>query len=357
MWLLSGNVVKLPHILISNPSAAIALLLFGFMCLALVYTPAEQLEALDTLKKYRELLLLPVMISLLSASTHYQKIAEHSFVAGCIILMLLSYGMFFDFLPGQRYGHSLVFHITHSFFMAVLSFWALHRATNKHLRRYFWLIIYLAAVINIFYIAPGRTGMFVFVFLMVLFLIQRFTLIQCLLGLLVFCSALTLFYVTSDNFSGRIHEVVKEIKAYERDKSITSIGQRFDWWITSFELIKQKPVLGYGTGSFSGIYKQTTKTPRVTPMDNPHNEYLFITFQFGVIGLFLFLMIFLLQFLASRSLPVQKGMLLQGVLVAMLTGSLMNSLLFDSQQGHFYLLMSATLMTMRHGKPFEIAAK
>jgi len=346
MWLLSGNFLKLPHILISYPSAAIALMLFVLMCLALIYSPAEPLEALDVLKKYRELLLLPVMISLLTTSTQYQKIAEHSFVAGCIILMFLSYGMFFEFIPEQRYGHSLVFHITHSFFMAVLSFWALHRAVNTKQLRYFWLIVYLAAVVNIFYIAPGRTGMFVFVFLMVLFLIQRLRFIQCVFGLLVFCSALTLFYVTSDNFSGRIHEVVKEVKAYEKDKSMTSIGQRFDWWITSFELIKKKPVLGYGTGSFPSIYKQTTKTTRVKAMDNPHNEYLFITFQFGIIGLFLFLMLFLLQFLASRSLPTQKGMLLQGVLVAMLSGSLMNSLLFDSQQGHFYLLMSAALMTM-----------
>jgi O-antigen ligase len=350
MWLLSGNFLKLPHMLISYPSAAIALILFVLMCLALIYTPVEPPEALDTLKKYRELLLLPVMLSLLTGLTKYQKIAENSFVAGCIILMLLSYGMFFEFIPEQRYGHSLVFHITHSFFMAVLSFWALHRAVSTQRLRYFWLIIYLATVVNIFYIAPGRTGMFVFVFLMVLFLIQRFTLIQCIFGLLVFCSVLTLFYITSDNFSGRIHEVVKEIKTYEQDKSITSIGQRFDWWVTSFELIKKKPVLGYGTGSFSRIYEQTTKTTRVKSMDNPHNEYIFITFQVGVIGLFLFLMIFLLQFLASRSLPTQKGMLLQGVLVAMLSGSLMNSLLFDSQQGHFYLLMSATLMTMTSPK-------
>jgi hypothetical protein len=43
-------------------------------------------------------------------------------------------------------------------------------------------------------------------------------------------------------------------------------------------------------------------------------------------------------------------MLLQGVILAIVSGSMVNSLLFDSQQGAFYLFMSAALMSTTPAK-------
>ena len=230
-WLLAGGPAMLPSVFRRNPSTLAALILFTFMILAIAYSPASGTEALSTLKKYRELALLPVVFCLLSGSARYRNMTIAFFLAGCITLMLVSYLMFFDLFKGDRYGYSLVFHITHSFFMAILAYWSLHYSMTRGIKRYFWAVIFLAAVINLFYIAPGRTGMFVFCCLMLLFLYQRLSLTRWVASILVLVALLVGAFYTSDNFSSRISAAVDEIHTYRPGQSKTSIGQRFDSWL------------------------------------------------------------------------------------------------------------------------------
>ena len=181
--------------------------------------------------------------------------------------------------------------------------------------------------------------------LMILFMFQRLSSRNCLIGIFLFCSAVTAIYYTSDNFAGRVDEVVFEIKNYEPGKARTSIGQRFDWYRSGIKLISEKPILGHGTGSYPSVQERVTSNSKIKKTDNPHNEYLFITIQFGLVGLLLFFSLIAAQIFFSRQIPVKKQMLLHGVILAIASGSLINSLLYDSQQGHFYLFMSAALMT------------
>lgn len=343
-WLFSGGLQDLPHIFRSNPSTLLALLLFGLMAAALTYSPVSPLEGFATLRKYRELLLMPVVFSLLSNAGKHRTTAQNCFLAGCTVLMVASYLIFFDVIREDRYGYSLVFHITHSFFMAVLGFWALHRSTAPGRFRYMWGIIFVAAAINLFYVAPGRTGMFIFCCLMILFLCQRLSLARLSVGVIIFSALLAGAYLTSDNFSGRVNEAFSEISHYRQGQSRTSIGQRFDWWMVSIALIEEKPILGHGTGSYGKAHRQAIAGTKIKPTDNPHNEYLFLAVQFGLAGLILFFLMIVLQMQESKSISRKNRQLLQGVILALLAGCLMNSLLFDSQQGHFYLFMSAALL-------------
>ena len=347
-WFLGGGLIRLPGVFRANPSTAAALGLFLLLLAAIAYSPAHPSEAFAVLKKYRELAMLPVVFCLLSSSARYRALAVSCFLAGCILLMILSYMMFFDLLPGGRYGHSLVFHITHSFFMAVLSYWSLHNAMIPGTKRYFWAVVAFLSTVNIFYIAPGRTGMFVFCCLMLLFLYQQLSFRKWIASILVFCTLLAGAFYTSDNFSGRIREAVAEIQKYTPGESKTSVGQRFDWWQTSIALIREKPVLGHGTGSYRMLHQTATQNTRITATDNPHNEFLFIAVQTGLIGLALFISLAVLQLFEARKVANPERYLFQGVLLALLAGSLMNSLLFDSQQGHCYLFMSAALLAGRN---------
>lgn len=344
-WIFSGHFISIGKYLVRYPATSVSLLFFFFMCFAISWSPAEFIESLNTLKKYRELFLLPVFVSMLSLSQRYRTLAEFSFIAGCIVLMIISYGIAFGMVPEDRYGHSIVFHITHNFFMAVLSFWSLHYSFGSSKYRWVWLAVFILSIINIFYIAPGRTGMLVASCLMILFMFQRLSYRNCLIGIVLFCSAVTAIYYTSDNFAGRVEEVVFEIKNYEPGKARTSIGQRFDWYRSGIHLIVEKPIIGHGTGSYPHVQERVTTNSKIKKTDNPHNEYLFITIQFGLVGLLLFFSLIAAQIFFSRQIPVKKQMLLHGVILAIASGSLINSLLFDSQQGHFYLFMSAALMT------------
>jgi O-antigen ligase len=264
--------------------------------------------------------------------------------------MAISYLIAFDFLPEDHYGNSIVFHITHNFFMAVLAFWSLHRSVKSRIYRYMWLFIFFLSTLNLFYIAPGRTGMFIYICLILLFLFQKLSYLKFLIGSAIFTVILSTFYYTSENLQNRVHQVVSEVQQYAPGESRTSIGQRFDWWCNSVTLIKQKPVFGHGTGSFSIAQKNIPDNTGVKETNNPHNEYLFITVQFGTAGLVIFLSIFILLLVHARSIGTHERMLLQGVLTAMCTGCLINSFLFDSMQGHFFILLSALLITSDSGR-------
>ena len=87
------------------------------------------------------------------------------------------------------------------------------------------------------------------------------------------------------------------------------------------------------------------------PTDNPHNEYLLITVQLGLLGLFLFLALFIAQWTCSLTLQEKDKYLVQGVILAMMTGCIMNSFLFDSHQGHFYAFLSGIFFASAPRRP------
>lgn len=342
-WLISGDIVNLPMCMKKHASVILALVLFSLLAIGVTYSPAPLDEALEFLKKYRELLYYAVVICLFLDNEEASRLAEDSFVAGCIVLMLISYGIYFSAIPSTRFGYSIVYHITHSFFMAVLSFWCLQRILDSRQYIYLWLGLFVAATINLFYIAPGRTGMLVYIALVFLFFVQRLSWNKLLPATILVTLAIGLAFFTSSNFSSRVEEAVKEVKGYQAEWSRTSLGMRIDWWSNSAALIREKPIWGHGTGSFKTVQAEVIKNTHTLPTDNPHNEYLLISVQTGLVGLSLFIALLVAQGISSFKMHSPRKYLLQGVIVAMSIGCLMNSFLFDSLPGHFYGILSAVL--------------
>ncbi len=353
-WLLSGKMKLLPTVVRTNPVALLTVILLALFLIGLAYTSADLDHALSVLKKYRELIFIPLLITLLKDNPVGRKNCAYSFITGCIILMLSSYAMYFSLLPVAKYGNSLVYHITHSYFMAILAYWSLHKSIDSHQYRYLWVIILLLALVNLFYIAPGRTGMAVFLFLMILFLLQRLSLLQQMIGLLLLTIVLSLTFMTSENFSSRTSMALKEVQSYEYGASRSSMGMRFDWWLDSLKLIQEKPLFGHGTGAFTHEHDRLIEGTKTMPTDNPHSEYLFIAVQLGGVGLALFLLLLLAELLETRRLEKCDRMFMQGVVVAMAAGCIMNSFLFDSHQGHFWAFLSGVYFSAYPEKQLEL---
>ncbi len=342
-WLLSGDILLLPRLMKKNASVSLALALFLLLIIGITYSPAPLNDALAFLKKYRELAYFAMVISLFKDNEGAAKLAENSFVTGCIILLFISYGIFFSIIPSERFGHSAVYHITHSLFMAVLAFWCLQRMFASRQYFYLWLALFLLTTVNLFYIAPGRTGMLVYIALIFLTLLQRLSWKKSLAATFLLALVIGVTFNTSRNFSSRVNEAVDEMKGYQAESSRTSLGMRFDWWRNSIDLIKQKPIFGHGTGSFGTVQENLIKGSDTQTTDNPHNEYLLISVQTGLVGLFVFITLLSAQFISSFKIQPPRRYLLQGVVVAVAIGSLMNSFVYDSHPGHFYAIVSAIL--------------
>ena len=71
-----------------------------------------------------------------------------------------------------------------------------------------------------------------------------------------------------------------------------------------------------------------------------------ITSQLGVIGLAVFCLMLFFQWRSSFKLDRENRLILQGLLVTMVTGCLFNSLLMDSGEGKFYVILLAIIFSI-----------
>jgi O-antigen ligase len=107
-------------------------------------------------------------------------------------------------------------------------------------------------------------------------------------------------YQISDLFQERVDLAVKEIATYE-DKIYSSVGLRINFVRNSWDVIKENPLIGVGTGDFPNEYKKINEINSPEMVDgvadatNPHNMYILVLMQLGVLGLISMLSIFYYQ--------------------------------------------------------------
>ena len=142
-WLISGKIARLPLVIRKSPLAAISSLLIVLFVIGMFYSPAPWEEILDVFKKYRELFFIPaIMCLVLDDESGIIKKAVTAYFIGGIILLGTSYLMAFGIIPPDHYGNSLIQHIAHSFFMAILAFWTMHKTYDSEGKyKVLWLLL------------------------------------------------------------------------------------------------------------------------------------------------------------------------------------------------------------------------
>ncbi|NTV10457.1 MAG: glycosyl transferase family 2, partial [Zoogloea sp.] len=109
---------------------------------------------------------------------------------------------------------------------------------------------------------------------------------------------------------------------------------------------RRHPVLGGGAGSFVAEYRDLAAARGWTGehvADNPHNEYLMVWSQFGLVGLALLLWLWVVQWRRASAADETVRYLSHGLLVLIAIGNLFNSLILDNMEGHLYALLSVAL--------------
>ena len=100
-------------------------------------------------------------------------------------------------------------------------------------------------------------------------------------------------YQISPNFEHRANLAIDEIVNYDvktvavHQQSSSSAGIRILFAINSWEIIKENALLGVGTGDFPNEYKKISvrNSPNAPYADNPHNMYVLVLVQLGIVGL------------------------------------------------------------------------
>jgi O-antigen ligase len=150
------------------------------------------------------------------------------------------------------------------------------------------------------FITQGRAGQVAFFVILAILIFQYFRgskIKAILITLFIIPSIFLVAYQISPTFSDRVDSGIKDVTNYSENKW-SSVGYRMTFAIYSWEIIKKNSLLGVGTGDFPQEYKKINmaKTPHMNNATNPHNMYILVTSQLGLIGLASFLSIFYFQF-------------------------------------------------------------
>jgi len=358
-WLLSGNFgLKFKRIK-QSPAALWVLGLFALLAIGLLYSNAEPGATMDTFNRYKKLLIMPIIISLM-LSEQWRRYAMRGFMVGMVVLLAMSYMKYFEILtidtggPRDPVGHVTsgytVFksRIAHSIFMAFFFYLMVQFVISCPRWRWLCLTLAILTIHNILFMVTGQSGYVILICLITLLLYQHIGWKGLLIGILVAPLLLGITYYGSSNFKSRFHESATDFLEYTPGdyENYRGISYRREYFQGALKIIQKSPIYGHGTGSFAVEYKKVADEKGLKPAHDPHNEFLMLTSQLGLIGLTAFCLMLLSQWRASFRLDRENRLILQGLLVTMITGCLFNSLLLNSTEGKFYLILLAIIFSI-----------
>ncbi len=326
-----------------------ALGLYAVVLLGVLYTSAPAGDVRMHLSKYGKLLLVPALLPLL-AEPRWRRHCMHAFLAAMGFILLSVYANVFWQLPwsitkNQGWGvdHTVVGdYITQNIMMAFFTIAAIAQgqAATVSWRRWLWWLCALLAAVAVTQLSQGRTGYLLLLVAVVtyVFCALRGRLRWFALGGLVAAMAIAL--LSSHTVRERMALGIAEAEA-SGNMAITSIGGRVNFWSKTLELASEKPVLGWGTGSYHSVWCH-----RVTQEGwcwfggwHPHNQYLFFWMENGLPGLLLFGLLVAAPAWAARRAAVRDRPLLWGFAAIFAVDSLINSPLFSGRESHFFVLL------------------
>lgn len=199
-------------------------------------------------------------------------------------------------------------------------------------------------VLNAVFVTPGRSGYAVLVVLgvaLALDWIRHRGLTQFeRFGWIAGAAALALALLASSPLvRERIKLGLDEIGTYQQGSAVSSMGERVVYMRNALTLISDRPLIGHGTGSFPTAYARLVEGRSGREglrIHDPHNQYLNIAAQHGLIGLAVFLAILVIAF---RTRPASVyGYLGLSVLAAWCVTSLFSSHFSTFAEGRFIWL-------------------
>lgn len=350
-----------------NPAARAACLLFGMLALAVCYGATPIGEALGVLGKYIDLAFVPLFM-LMFAQAKIRNWAERAYIGAMGLTLFLSCLVGFKLLAVQAWmsgissaDNPVIFHshITQNNMMAYAAFLALLKCRDALTMRLVWLAFAALATINVLFMVQGRTGYIILLVLLCWFAwttLQRYFLErgkswgwkQGVMVLLASVFLASSAYFVSPRLHERVSLVAAEMQAWQpnHENQGSSTGTRLNFYYNAIQIVAKHPLLGVGTGGFEAAFTAQIKGTDLSTTPNPHNEFLLISAQTGLVGLALMVYLFATLWRAAPRLDTAYGQdAARGLVLAYLVNCGLNSALHDHADGLFFAWMAALLFS------------
>lgn len=334
--------------------AVVIALYIGWQVVGLTYTEAPMSYAVKNIFTERKIVYILPLVLVFSDEQPKMRFLL-AFLLTCVVGVVLSFGLLVPmFNPNVRFDATAVFrsHATQGMAFAMATFlaiWLARRQTMPLLK----YLIYASALVfslNIGLVTPGRSGYVVYLVLLVWWFYTSLGLKGMLVGALASVVLGGSAFYLSSSIHDRVVVGFTEAEHYSTDTAETSLGRRMVMYNTTVEMIRQHPVLGVGTGgyrqTFSAIAAKQYTGWRAQPFDDPHNQYLFVWSENGLVGLGTFLlMLFVIWRQCNRG--DVYGKMAAGCLLAWCATSLFSGHFRTFPEGHLIAFVVGILMVSK----------
>ena len=337
-WLISGKYKKKLTFLWSNSFTFSVICFFTYFLVSYFWSDSSLWNS--TTQKQILLLMIPILFTLEFDQKYINK-AKHVFILGLVSNVFLS--VFTLFYPDNRWfkkGHyepdvflrGFIDHFDYAIFLCFAIFLLFSFLNKTNFKKIIFLsAIFLITLLNSY----GRVGIisfFLFLPIIILWLKSNFRIYYLLTSVLfgfgvsyaifpplntrvnetfknfkILSSGLSLeekiendaIYMSAHNDTLSKEYFIREIKKNKqwvediKNKSPeyeTSIGQRYLYIKNSLHLMSKRLLFGFGAHQFEVIYKYGF--PNNKSIKHPHNNFIFIVVELGLIGVGLLLYIF-----------------------------------------------------------------
>jgi len=362
-YLISGLLTKSHALTLYNlwTTRVILLTVFAFAA-SLLWTEVDLRFALSTFVKHAKLLGI-LLIVFLIRSRREARIAIAVFAFGQVFVLINSWLLTIGIVGpwifnsqeslGTKYVVFAESYLDQSIMFSILAAVAWHIRTEHIWPRWLAGFVAGAALLNVFLLLPGRTGYLAALAVLSLATMwvmnKRFRLVTLILAPIIFVVGLSLS-------SGQLHQrVIIAIDEVQNNatqvETDSSSGWRINAWHRSIQAINNRPLTGYGVGSWTPAVKYFQGDTAVKVFgegdsSNPHQEFLLWGVELGIGGTLLLLALLVSVIKDAWQFPtgVQRATL--SVVMVIAIACFFNSALFDDLLGDFLYVTLGLLMAL-----------
>ena len=310
LWLFSGNYKSKFNQIINNKLIKASILFYLIHVIGMLWSEDLSWGLHMLHKMWYFILFFPILYTIVRKD--YIRSYISAFLLAILITEVCSYLVWFEIIEPFKNATvenptPFMNHISYNPILAFAIYLVLHEIFfNKKITNFVFSLysfFAISMIVNMF-ITGGRAGQVAFFAMLVVLIIQILDKQRIKSLITIFIVIPGIFftaYQASDLFQKRVNLAFNQALEYQPGSN-NSIGYRITYAINSWELIKENPIIGVGTGDFPVEYKKINqiKTPKMSSMGlptttNPHNMYILIFSQLGVIGLISMLSIFYFQ--------------------------------------------------------------
>jgi O-antigen ligase len=330
IWIFSGNYIEKFNQIISSKLIIATIVFYLVHILGMLWTENLIWGFHMLHKMWYFLIFFPILFNIVQLK--YIKYYTSAFLIAIAFTEIVSYLIWFEIIPPVR--HASVYnptpfmsHISYNPILAFAIYFVYHDIlfNNKLSGIRAFLYIFFAATMTFnMFITGGRAGQVMYFAMISILLMQLLNTqkIKALISILVILPVIFFTaYSSSEIFNDRVDKVIFNTINYEKNSN-TSVGKRITYAINSWDIILENPLIGVGTGDFPGVYTKTNKqncekfassvwydsamcqvSKKASYTSHPHNMYLLVLVQFGLIGLISLMVIFYYQIKLSFNSP------------------------------------------------------